>query len=41
MFSSFGLNPDYNSLGEAVVMFMIDQGWIVNEYYLKTFTYEG
>lgn len=41
LFSSFGLDPDYNSLGEAIVMFMLDQGWIVNEYHLQTFTYEG
>ena len=41
LFSSYGLNPEYESLGEAVVMFMSDMDWVVESYDTTSFTYNG
>lgn len=41
LFSSFGLNPEYESLGEAVIMFMLSLNWTVTSYNIKEFTYNG
>lgn len=41
LFSSYSLSPEYNSLGEAIIGFMIDLGWIVDSWDIKTFIYQG